>query len=165
MLRSTALFERQRRRIGSRVPTRSTPGLTVLFSVTGLIALLSGCSAAARPDPGQAFDEIARRSLNEETQYVRAHLAPSYLAAAKAQHANVESDEFIRGLMTQLQLCRSTNVAKTGDPNTVTVEAACVLSGAMVQSKFDLVYEKKSGWMLAAPAYDTRPMHPAGQSP
>ena len=135
--------------------------LTVVLAAMGVFALLPGCSAAARPDPGQAFDEITRRSLNEETQYVRAHLAPSYLAAAKAQNANVESDEFIRALMTQLQLCRSTVVQKTGDPNSVTVEAACVQSGTIMQSKYDLVYDKKSGWMLAVPAYDTHPMHPA----
>ena len=135
-----------------------------MLCVAGLFIALPGCSAA-KPDPAQAFDEITRRSLNDDSQYVRARLAPSYVAEAKAQHANVESDEYIRALMTQLQLCRSISVQKTEDPNKVTVEAACAQSGSIQQSKFDLVFDAKNGWMLAAPARDTRPMQETKKTP
>jgi hypothetical protein len=126
-------------------------------SVAGLFALLAGCSAT-RPDPAQSFDEITRRSLNEDTPYVRANLAPAYLAAAKAPQADAELNEFVHKLMAQLQLCRSVSVQKTEDPDKVTIEAACVQGGSIQQSKFDLVYDQKTGWMLAAPARDTQPL-------
>ena len=158
------MFQQNQRPFRENLSMRSSPGLAVALSLAGLFALLPGCSAA-RPDPAQAFDEITRRSLNEDVQYVRARLAPSFIAAARAQHANVDSDEYVRSLMAQLQLCRSTSVLKTDDPDRVTVETACVQSGSIQQSKFDLIYDKKSGWMLSAPAYDTRPLPKAKPNP
>jgi len=158
------LLERHQARIGNRQNLGKTPGVAVILSIAGLFAVLPGCSAA-KPDPAQAFDEITRRSLNDDTQYVRARLAPSYVAEAKARNANVESDEYIRTLMAQLQLCRSISVQKTEDPNKVTVEAACAQSGSIQQSKFDLVFDPKNGWMLAAPARDTHPMRETQKTP
>jgi hypothetical protein len=67
--------------------------------------------------------------------------------------------------MAQLQLCRSISVQTTEDPNKVTVEAACAQTGSIQQSKFDLVYDAKNGWMLAGPARDTHPMRETPKGP
>ncbi|HVP11477.1 MAG TPA: hypothetical protein VMV94_09860 [Phycisphaerae bacterium] len=152
------MFQAHRRGIRGGLNTRTMHHLAAGLAAAGLVVLLSGCSAATRPDPAGAFDEITRRSLNEDGAYVRAHLSPSYLTAAKAPQADAQLNEFIRGLMAQLQLCRATSVEKTDDLNRVTIEAACVQNGSIQQCKFDLVYDKKTGWMLASPARDTKPL-------
>jgi hypothetical protein len=126
---------------------------------------VAGCSAAARPDPGQAFDEITRRSLSEDLPYVRARLAPSFVAQVKAEGGNAESDDYVRKLMADLQRCRSFSWQKSDDPSRATVEAACVQPAGILQGKYELIYDKERGWLLAKPAYDLRQMEASKKTP
>jgi hypothetical protein len=125
--------------------------------------LLVGCSAATRPDPAQAFDELTKRSLNDDAEYVRAHVAPGVLAAAKGHPG--KADTTLSSLMNELQRCRSMGWRKTEDPNKVAVDAACAEAGMVQQATFDMTYDPKVGWILATPARDKRPLEKAEKKP
>lgn len=134
-------------------------GLGLTFGVLALavLAALPGCAAPGRPDPMQAFDELTKRSLSEDAAYVKAHLSPAFVAEQKTKGVSAESDGYVRDLMGELQLCRPLSLRKTEDPNRVTVEAARVQTGSIMQGKFDLAFDPQGGWMLVRRIYDVRP--------
>lgn len=140
------------------------PGLAALLAMLAT-PLLLGCSAATRPDPGQAFDEITRRSLNDDAEYVRAHVAPGVLAGTQAEPARGDSSKAVSSLMSELQRCRSLTWRQTDDPNRVTLDAACIEAGTVQQATFDMTYDPKVGWMLATPAHDRRPLNKTDRQP
>jgi len=139
-------------------------GLAVLLAVLAA-PLLVGCSAATRPDPAQAFDEITKRSLNDDAEYVGARVAPGVLAGGKTEPGKADSPKTVAGLMNELQRCRSLGWRKTDDPDKVAVDAACVEAGTVQQATFDMTYDPKVGWMLATPAHDKRPLEKAEKKP
>ncbi|MFH1417474.1 MAG: hypothetical protein ABII12_04210 [Planctomycetota bacterium] len=126
----------------------------------GLMIFGLGCSASDRPCPVAAFDELSKRALNSDVEYVRARLSPAFVKQAGGDEAALASDEFVRSMMSQLQVCRAlSSEAVADDPDKVVLRVAGIQSGRVWEHRFDMTYDRKIGWQLASDGHDSRPMH------
>ncbi len=131
-------------------------GLIVSTCLAAVFTL--GCANPQRPDPGEAFNELSKRSLESDIAYVRARLAPGLIEQAKEDGTDVEVDAFVNQIMSELQVCKSQGWEKTESPERVRIEAAGIKPGRVYRKHYDMIYDEKSGWLLATRAYDESPI-------
>jgi len=109
----------------------------------------------------EAFSKMAERAMAEDHAYLKEHMTPATLAAAKAAAGGDEA-KGVRDLAMQLQ--RSTANAcesKPGDGKHMVVKAAAdrlLPEGVLGEYRVDMMQDAKYGWLLASLPYDKRPI-------
>ena len=152
-----ARYAERRCRLTGKTPFRVS---CVAWLAVGLFVPLSGCARPTRPDPSDTFLEICQRSLDDDAEYIRARIAPSFADPATGQAVDRDSDEFIRGLMREFRMCRPAAFKKTDDPDKVVVEVAGTKQGRVRCYDVSLIYDEEHGWQLASRLTNERPLPP-----
>lgn len=130
----------------------------VLMTAFVATAFTLGCANPQRPDPGEAFNALAEKSMAEDVAFVRARLSPDLIDTARQAGVDVESDAFVREVMAELQVCKAQGWEKTDLPQRVRIDAAGIKPGRVQRQHYDMIYDKACGWMLATRAYGEKPL-------
>ncbi|MBN2563055.1 MAG: hypothetical protein JXQ75_19190 [Phycisphaerae bacterium] len=136
--------------------------LLILPLVVCFCGSLQGCSAQARPDPMEVFDELRGRSLSGDVEFVRGRISPVLVkadaGAAKAGQGRVVSDELAGDVMREVAECRALSCEETKEGNRVVMEVARRAGSVVRRYRIDMVWDKEHGWRLASRLYDERPL-------
>lgn len=105
---------------------------------------------------------MAQRSLADDADYVRRHLAPELVAQMRGKDKDsAVLDSHVLDLMNRLQRfkCLDPTLRVEGDEAEIEVFGTDPdsASGSLLRCRYRLRYDDKRGWLLASRSYDDQP--------
>ncbi len=121
-----------------------------------------GCASSHRPSPYAAFDMMAQRSLADDADYVKRHLAPELVVLMNEDGSETaDLDPHLRSLMNRLQRfkCLDPTLRVDGDETVIEVFGTDPdsASGSLLRCRYRLLYDDERGWLLASRSFDDQP--------
>ncbi len=149
-----------------RVRPRSSGGWLAALLAAAVVVSVSGCAAPARPgpdvakqDPSEAFAEMRKRSLEDDVDFMRGRLSPTFLERAGIEPGTEPTSELVNSVMSRLRVCSAPWACEPSeDAGKVVLEVAGLKQSNVRRFRIDLVYDEKLGWQLASDLYDERPL-------
>ena len=105
---------------------------------------------------------MAQRSLADDADYVKRHLAPELVAQMCGEDSETaDLDPHVRTLMNRLQRfkCLDPTLGVEGDEAEIEVFGTDPdsASGSLLRCRYRLRYDDERGWLLASRSYDDQP--------
>ncbi len=122
--------------------------------------LTIGCGGPERPSPYGAFDEIARRALADDLDYMNLHVTAGYQKELESD--GKDGGDAIRSLMHEVQRFKAASDGKAGSTDDTVIQADGIIAGAdatgTYRCSFKLHYHETHGWQLDSGPFDKKPI-------